>query len=82
MARSIAEKLADALGSVVLDGLVTKRDLNEGFGRSDNRLRETELNLRKDMKDLELRLTLRVGGMIAGSTALTVAILGALVAFK
>ena len=82
MARGIAEELADALGSVVLNGFATKRDLNEGFERSDNRLRETELHLRQDMKDLELRLTVRLGAMLAASTALSVAILGALIAFR
>ncbi len=82
MARGIAEELADALGSVVLDGFATKRDLKDGFERSDNRLRETELNLRKDLKDLELRLTLRFGAMLVGSTTLTVGILGALIALR
>lgn len=75
MARGVAERLADALGSVVLDGFATKRDLNEGFERSDSRLRET-------VKDAELRLTLRLGAMLAGSTALSVASLGALIAFR
>ena len=80
MARAIAEELADALGSVVLDGLVTRRDLTEGLARSDGHLRETELRLRKDIKELELRVTVRFGTMLAGTTALTVAILGALIA--
>ena len=78
MARGIAEELADVLGSVVLEGLVTKRDLSEGFERSDNRLRETELNLRKDLNGLELRVTLRFGAMLAAS----VTILGALITFR
>lgn len=82
MARPIAEELANALGTVVLDGFATKRDLTDSFERSDNRLRETELRLRQDVKDLELRVTLRLGAMLAGSTALTVAILGALIAFR
>lgn len=64
MARGIAE-----------DGLVTRRDLSEGFERADNRLRES-------IKDLELRVTLRFEAMLAGSTALSIAILGALIALK
>lgn len=71
MARGVAEELADALGSVVLDGLVTKRDLDQGFERADNRLRETA-------KDLELRVTLRFGAMLAAS----VTILGALITLR
>ena len=38
----------------------------------------TDLATKSDLKDLELRLTLRTGAMIAASTALTVGILGAL----
>lgn len=82
MARTIAEELADALGSVVLDGLVTRRDLNEASNRTDGHLRETELRLRQDLKELELRVTVRLGAMLAGTTALTVAILGALIALR
>lgn len=44
-----------------LDALVTKRDLRE------------EVNgLRQEMKDLELRLTLRFGGMLAVAVAIIV----------
>lgn len=79
MARGIAEELANALGSVVLDGLATTRDLKDGFERSDNRLRETELSLRKDIKDLELRITLRFGAMLVATVSLSTAILGLLI---
>ena len=82
MARPIAEELANALVTVVLDGFATKRDLKEEFERSDNRLRETALGLRQEIKDSELRVTLRLGAMLVASTTLTVAILGALIAFR
>lgn len=36
----------------------------------------TELATKSDLKELELRLTMRMGAMLAVSTALTVAILG------
>ena len=75
MARAVAKELAEALGFVVRDGFATMRDLTEGFDRSDNRLRET-------VKDVELRLTLRFGAMLVGSTALSVALLGALIALQ
>ncbi len=81
MARQIAEELADALGSVVLDGLVRRRDLEEWGTRLEGQTRETELRLRQDMREQELRITLRLGSMLAASTALTVAVLGALIAF-
>lgn len=82
MARGIAEELADALSSVVLDGLSTRRDVEEAASRSDGHLRETELRLRQELKELELRMTLRLGGMLAATTALTVAILGALITLR
>ena len=40
----------------------------------------TKPDLKKALDELELRLTLRMGSMLAASTALTVAILGALIA--
>ena len=78
MARAVAEELADALGGTVFDGLVMRRDLHETEMRLDGHLRETELRLRQDLKELELRVTVRMGAM----TAATIAILGALIAFK
>lgn len=82
MARAVAEELANTLGSVVLDGLSTRRDVEEATARTDGHLRETELRLRQELKELELRMTVRVGAMLAGTTALTVAILGALIALR
>lgn len=82
MARQVAEELADALGSVVLDGLTTRRDVEESAARTDGHLRETELRLRQELRELELRVTVRLGAMLAGSTALIVAILGALISFR
>lgn len=38
-----------------------------------------QLATKADLKELELRLTMRMGAMSAASTALTVAILGALI---
>ena len=43
---------------------------------------ETELPLRQELKELELRLTVRLGTMLAASTALLVAILGAQITFQ
>jgi len=74
-----AEALAETLNETAFDALATRSDLQDV--RSE--IREVELRLRAEMKDLELRvvntLTGRIGAAIAGSTALTVAILGALI---
>ena len=42
----------------------------------------TDLATKADLKDLELRLALRMGAMTAASAALTVAILGALISIN
>ena len=78
MARAIAEELADALGSVVLDGLATKRDVEDGVLKLDGHLREVHLRLSKEARELELRLMLRMGALFAA----TLAILGVLITFK
>jgi hypothetical protein len=76
-----AEAVAETLNDTAFDALATRSDLHEV--RSE--IREVELRLRSEMKDLELRLintlTSRIGAAIAASTALTVAILGALISF-
>ena len=59
-----AEALAEALTAHAFDELATKADIKD---------------LRLEIKDLELRLTARMGAMIGTSTALTVAILGVLI---
>ncbi|MEA3045612.1 MAG: hypothetical protein QOH47_3450 [Sphingomonadales bacterium] len=59
-----AEALAGALTGNAFDELATKSDL-----------RELGTSLRSEMKELELRLTIRTGAMIAAA----IAILGALI---
>lgn len=67
---SHAEALADAMGDIVLQSIATKTDL-----------RELEISLREELKNLELRLMTRMGIMIATSTTLTIGVLGALNVF-
>ena len=45
-------------------------------------LKDQEVKLSGALKDLELRLMSRLGAVVAGSTALTIAILGALITLK
>lgn len=82
MTRAVAEEPADVPGSVVLDGLATGRDVRDAGDRTDGHLRETELRLRQESRDLELRLTTRLGAMLAAATALIVAVLGGLITLK
>ena len=66
-----AQALAEALNDIVFDTLATKSDL-----------RELEVATKTSLNELEHRLTnsltVRTGAMIAGSTALVVAVLGTL----
>ena len=51
----------------------------EAFAEALSEHAFTELATKSDLKDLELRLTMRMGAMTAASAALTVAILGVLI---
>lgn len=62
-----AQALAEALNDIVFDTLATKNDL-----------RELEVATKAGLKELEHRLTVRMGAMITASMALTVGILGTL----
>ena len=72
MAEPQAEALAEALTGHAFNEFVTKADLRTELG-----LLRSEL--KAELKDLELRLVLRTGAMIAAATALIVASLGALI---
>ena len=70
----LAEALTEALADNAFPQLATKADVKEL--QAD--MREMELRLRGEIKDLKDHLTSRMGAMFAASTALTVAILGTL----
>ena len=70
MSATQAEALADAMGDIVLQSIATKTDLRE----VELSLRSELKDLRDDLKQLELRLTVRMGTMFAA----TIAILAAL----
>lgn len=53
-----AEVQAEAFAEIIEERLATKQDL-----------KELENTLRRDMKELEMRLTLRLGGMMAAAIA-------------
>jgi hypothetical protein len=79
-----AEALADAMGDIVLQSITTKADLREVDLGLRAELKELSAGLRaemnefrKELKDLELRLTLRMLGM----TTATIAILATLKIF-
>ena len=89
-----AEALASALNEIVFDKLALRSDLKETELGLRSDLKETERGLRGDLRELELRiagnlkdleirlsnsLTGRMGAMVGGSMALTIAILGALI---
>jgi hypothetical protein len=82
MATAQAEALADALGDIVFETTATKSDLREQGLVLANEIKALELKIAGDLKDLEIRLMSRLGAIVAGSTALTIAILGALITLK
>ncbi|MBF0609003.1 MAG: DUF1640 domain-containing protein [Candidatus Magnetobacterium sp. LHC-1] len=53
-----AEVQAEAMSTLIEEGLATKRDL-----------KELETSLKRDMKELELRLSIRLGTIMAAGIA-------------
>ena len=58
-----AEIQAETLAGIIEDRLATKKDL-----------KDMEINLRHQMKEIEARLTIRLGGMMAATIALIAAL--------
>lgn len=73
-----AQALAEALNDIVFDTLATKNDLRDLGLATDARIDRMEAAMREMEHRLMNSLTVRTGTMIAGSTALIVAILGTL----
>jgi HEPN domain-containing protein len=73
-----AEAQAEALRAVVDANLATKQDIaavQRDIEMLRREIKEMEMNLRRDMKELEARVTLRLGGlMVAGIGVLAVPI--------
>jgi hypothetical protein len=66
-----AEVQAEALKDIIDDRLATKDDIKE----TNLQIRESEKNLRHEMKEMELRIVIRLGAMIAASIAIIVTFL-------
>ncbi len=74
-----AEVHAEALGDLVIERLATREDIANlredlrAFATKDD-LKDLKGELKGELKDLELRLTLRFGGMAAAAVAITAAV--------
>jgi hypothetical protein len=77
-----AEAFADALGDIVLQSIATKSDLREVELSLRAEIKDLGVTLRAEMNALELRMTTRLGVMVAASSTLTIAVLGALNIFS
>jgi two-component sensor histidine kinase len=73
-----AQALAEALNDIVFDTLSTKNDLRDLGVATSAQIDRLEAMMREMEHRLTNSLTVRTGAMIAGSTALIVAILGTL----
>lgn len=61
---SQAEVQAEALAEIIEERIATKHDLHE-----------TEQTLRRDLKETEQRIIIKLGAMVAASIAITVSLL-------
>ncbi|HUJ77001.1 MAG TPA: hypothetical protein VL359_19200 [bacterium] len=75
MPEAQAEVQAEALGDLALTHLATKQDLSDLEQRMDTRFKEAALQTDARLKELELRLTLRLGAMPAAAVAIVVALI-------
>ena len=66
-----AKAQVEVIREVIEDRLATKQDILD----LKRDLRELELAARKDIKELELRLTIRLGSMMAAGVALLAALI-------
>lgn len=62
---SQAEALASAEAELIEASLATKRDLKELEVKLSRDIEALRANLQRDLKDMEYRLTIRLGGLIA-----------------
>lgn len=62
--REPAEAHAEALAAIAADELATKRDLAEGLA-----------GIRSEIRETELRLTIKVGAMVAAAVAIVAALI-------
>ena len=82
IAETQAEANADMIANLLDNALLTKQDLLQSEAKLELQIKETHSDLEKQilqvqqqMKELEIRLTIRLGGIIAGSIGLTLSIL-------
>ena len=82
-----AEAQAEALRAVVEENLATKLDLKEMEGRLLHEIelvrrdiKEMDAAVRHDMKEMEMRTTLRLGGLVVAGVTVLGAMIGVVIA--
>ena len=66
-----AEVQTEALKDIIEERLATKQDIVT----LSKDIKDSERNLRHEMKEMELRIVIRLGAMIAASIAITVSLM-------
>ena len=69
---SQAEAVVAAIGTAVLGNVATKQDVKDARNASKSDIERLGSELRAAMQAMELRITLRTGGMIAAAIGLAI----------
>ena len=69
---SQAEAVVAAIGTAVMGNLATKQDVKDARNEAKSDIEKLSSELRAAMQAMELRITLRTGGMIAAAIGLAI----------
>ena len=69
-----AEAVVSAMGAAVVGNLATKADLQEFRAATQAAIRELRNEFKSDMQAMELRIMLRMGGLIVAGMGLIIAL--------
>ena len=71
---SQAEAVVSAMGAAIVGNLATKADMQEHRNATQADIREFRNEFRLSMQAMELRITLRMGGLIVAGVGLIIAL--------
>lgn len=69
-----AKVQADVMREIIEEKLATKSDLERVRFELDAKIEATKLELKQEIREMELRITIRLGGMMAASIAMVAAL--------
>ena len=69
-----AEAVVSTMGTAIIGNVATKQDVLDSRNDAKSDIKTLGSDLRSEMQAMELRITVRMGGMIAAGIAIAIAI--------